>query len=245
MAILYDTIGGQYANARHPDSRIARAIMNALGNARTVLNVGAGTGSYEPSDRSVVAVEPSWVMAGQRAANAAPVILGKSEYLPLSDNSFDAVLATLTVHHWSDRERGLKECRRVARDRVVIFTWDPGSDGFWMMTEYFPEILELDRRLFPSMDLIENALGPIEVSALPIAADCSDGFLGAYWQRPEMYLLEKIRSGISSFRMISGVKDGIARLQRDIESGDWTSRHADLLRVAALDIGYRLVVAKK
>lgn len=243
--MLYDTIGGAYANARHPDSRIERAILNVLGNARTVLNVGAGTGSYEPSDRSVVAVEPSWVMAGQRAADAAPVILGKSEDLPLPDNSFDAVLATLTVHHWSDRQRGLKECRRVARDRVVIFTWDPDSDGFWMITEYFPEILELDRRLFPSMALIENALGPIEVSALPIAADCSDGFLGAYWQRPEMYLREEIRSGMSSFQRISSVKDGIARLQHDIESGDWKLRHSDLLREAALDIGYRLVVAKK
>lgn len=245
MAVLYDTIGKSYAKMRRADSRIAAAILNVLGKSQSVVNVGAGTGSYEPAGRTVVAIEPSWTMASQRPAHAAPVVLGRSEHLPLPDSSFDAVLATLTVHHWADQQRGLGECMRVARERFVILSWDPGAAGFWMMTDYFPEILARDRRLFPSLELIQRTVGQVEILPVEIPSDCTDGFLGAYWQRPEMYLNEDVRKGMSSFSQIAGTAVGLARLQRDLESGEWDARYSHLRRMSSLDIGYRLFVAKK
>jgi SAM-dependent methyltransferase len=239
---LYDQIGIGYSAYRRPDDRIARRIDDGLGESRTVLNVGAGAGSYEPNNRLVVSVEPSAEMIRQRAQNAPQAIRATADHLPFQDHSFDAVLAILTIHHWSHPEKGLAEMRRVARDRVVIFTWDPGHPGFWLVQDYIPEIIEVDQHNFPSLRDIEEAIGPAEVHTLCIPADCSDGFLGAYWRRPEAYLDPRVRAAISTFSKVDSAT-GIARLRRDLEDGTWNDRYGALLSQPELDIGYRLVVA--
>ena len=242
---FYDILGRTYGGHRHADPRIARIISAALGDAATVVNVGAGAGSYEPTDRSVVAVEPSSVMIAQRPASAAPAVQGSAELLPFPDNAFDAALAILTVHHWSDRRAGLAEMRRVARDRVVVLTWDPEHPGFWLVRDYFPDLIEFDRRIFPKLAELEAALGRIDVSVVPIPHDCVDGFLGAYWRRPAAYLDEGVRAGISTFARIGDIPARIERLRVDLESGRWAVRNAELLRLEELDVGYRLVVGRR
>jgi SAM-dependent methyltransferase len=242
--MLYDRIGVGYSEYRRPDGRIARRIDEALGESRSVLNVGAGAGSYEPSSRFVVAVEPSAEMIRQRSRNAAQSIRATADRLPFQSGSFDAALAILTIHHWSRRGQGLAEMRRVARDRVVIVTWDPEHPGFWLVQDYLPEILEVDRPNFPSLRDIEDVIGPIEVQTLRVPADCSDGFLGAYWRRPEAYLEPRVRAAISTFSKVDSAA-GIARLRRDIEDGTWNSRYGALLSLPQLDVGYRLVVARR
>lgn len=241
----YDIIGRAYARHRRPDPRIARAVAAALGGAESVVNVGAGAGSYEPADRVVVAVEPSSVMIAQRAAGAAPVVRGSAESLPFSDGAFDAALAILTVHHWADWRAGLAEMRRVARERVVILTWDPAHAGFWLVRDYFPEILEIDGRMFPPLAELEAALGRVEVSAVPVPHDCADGFLGAYWRRPAAYLDEGVRAAISTFARVGDVSARVERLRADLESGRWAARNAELLGLEELDLGYRLVVGRR
>ncbi len=244
MPALYDEIGQTYAAHRRVEPRLATPLWDALGSARTVLNGGAGTDSYEPPDRPVVAVEPSAVMIAQRAYGAAPAVQARSESLPFADGTFDAVLAVLTVHHWADVRRGLAECARVARDRVVILTWDPASDGFWLVRDYFPDLLGVDRALFPTIATIADALGNLFVRALPIPADCADGFLGAFWRRPGAYLDPAVRGGMSSFSRVGGVDARVERLRDDLASGAWQEQYGALLTQGALDIGYRLVVAR-
>jgi SAM-dependent methyltransferase len=241
MPALYDTIGVGYFDLRQPDWRIERVIRDALGNAATVLNVGSGTGSYEPSDRSVFGVEPSMTMIRQRPVNTAPIIQASAMALPFQTAAFDATLAILTVHHWPHKDIGLRELRRVSRDRVVILTWDPVSPGFWL-TDYFPEILDIDREIFPALDEIERELGRITVSTVPIPHDCSDGFLGAYWRRPESYLNAQVRSAISTFSKLHDVASGLARLRQDLASGEWHRRYGDILERSESDLGYRLVI---
>jgi SAM-dependent methyltransferase len=240
---LYDRIGIGYAERRRPDERIAALIDSALGQSHRVLNVGAGTGSYEPSNRFVVAVEPSAEMIKQRPRTAAQAIRASAERLPFQDHSFDSALAILTIHHWPHRKEGIAEMRRVVRERVVIFTWDPEHPGFWLVQDYFPEILEMDRPIFPSLREIEKALGPIETHVVPVPADCSDGFLGAYWRRPAEYLDVRARAAISAFSKFDPAP-GLARLRRDLEDGTWSDRHGALEILPELDIGYRLVVAR-
>ena len=240
---LYDQIGIGYSDYRRPDPRIAARIDAALGPCRSVLNVGAGTGSYEPRDRSVVAVEPSAEMIGQRREPAACVIQADAVRLPFKDGSFDASLAILTLHHWPDKARGLAELRRVARERVVILTWDPEHAEFWLIQDYLPEILEIDRRDFPALREIEKTLGPIEVEALAIPADCVDGFLGAYWRRPAAYLDPRVRAAISIFSKLDATA-ALARLESDLAGGTWKARYSELLARSELDVGYRLIVAK-
>jgi SAM-dependent methyltransferase len=217
----------------------------ALGEARSVLNVGAGAGSYEPADRAVVAVEPSAVMLGQRRAGAAPAVRARAEALPFVGRAFDAVLAVLTLHHWTDRAGGLAECARVARDRVVLLTWDAMAAEFWLVQEYFPEFSEVDRPRFPTMEDYGPMFGGrarVEVTTVPVPRDCIDGFLGAYWARPAAYLDPHVRAGISSFSR-PGSERGLQRLAADLASGRWEERYGDLLDKEALDLGYRLVVA--
>ena len=241
--VLYDRIGRGYAGYRRPDPRIASRIEEALGSARSVVNVGAGTGSYEPADRTVVAVEPSGEMVRQRAETAAPAVRGAAERLPLRGRSVDAALAVLTIHHWTDWRRGLAEMRRVARDRVVILTWDPEHAGFWLVQDYFPEIPAADRETFPTFAEMERVLGPIDVRPVPVPADCSDGFLGAYWRRPATYLDAGARSAISAFAKLRDVDEKIARLRADLDDGTWERRHGKLLSLPEIDLGYRLIVA--
>jgi SAM-dependent methyltransferase len=244
---LYDTIGREYARRRRPDPRIAAAISSALGDAQSVLNVGAGTGSYEPPNRSVVAVEPSAVMIAQRSTRSAPAVQARAESLPFSDGAFDAAMAVLTIHHWADRAGGMSECARVARERVVVLTWDPEADAFWLVREYFPQFAERDRELFPAIEAYADAFGPdahVEVATVPIPRDCIDGFLGAYWARPEAYLDPAVRAGMSSF-VRPGLEQGLEQLRGDLASGAWSTRHGHLLEMDALDLGYRLVVAHR
>jgi SAM-dependent methyltransferase len=243
MTQLYDEIGIGYGNYRRPDPRIAVAITHALGEAETVVNVGAGAGSYEPADRSVVAVEPSLAMIRQRRAGGTPVVQASATDLPFRDAVFAAALAVLTVHHWPDRPRGMAELARVARNRLVFLTWDPAARGFWLVEDYFPDILAVDRRILPSIEEFRQVLGPIEVRPLYVPHDCTDGFLGAYWRRPHAYLDSGVRSAISTFSKIGDVTSGLVRLRRDLEDGTWERRYGTLLRQSAVDLGYRLVIA--
>ena len=243
MAHLYDTIGIGYRALRRPDPRIAAAIISALGSAGSVVNVGAGAGSYEPVDRRVVAVELSREMIRQRPADAAPVVQASATALPFGAAAFDAALAVLTVHHWPDRAQGLAELRRVAGDRVVILTWEPDAAGFWLTEDYFPELVAIDRTIFPLREELERGLGPVELRPVPIPHDCVDGFLGAYWRRPHAYLDPAVRGAISTFSKIGDVEPGLERLRCDLDDGSWMRRHGALLARADLDLGYRLVVA--
>ena len=239
---LYDSIGRDYVRHRKADPRILREVVLRLGDFASVVNVGAGTGSYEPTDRRVIALEPSAVMIRQRSPNAAPVVRGSATDLPFRDESFDVALAVLTMHHWPRRQRGLSELRRTARHRVVMLTWDPSAPPFWL-ADYFPSIQEIDRKIFPPLSELETALGRISVYDLLIPRDCTDGFLGAYWSRPEAYLRSEVRAAMSTFSRIDDVEPGLRRLQRDLESRAWERRYGSLRRRASLDLGYRLVVA--
>lgn len=241
MATKYDIIGLNYAELRKPDPRIAAAIQEALGQAETVLNVGAGTGSYEPVDRQVTAVEPSIEMIRKRRSSAAKVIQASADHLPFDDDAFDVAMAILTVHHWPDKEAGLHELRRVTRGRIVLLTFDP-SHRPWL-TDYLPELVSLDEAQMPAMSDYERWLGPVQVAPVLIPHDCSDGFLYAYWRRPIAYLDPKIRSGSSSFWVIGDVAAGLNRLKQDLETGEWERRYAELLTLDAYDAGYRIVLA--
>jgi SAM-dependent methyltransferase len=241
----YDTIGRTYTATRGEDPRIAARIHAALGDARTVVNVGAGTGAYEPRDREVVAVEPSAVMRAQRPAGAAPCIDAGAERLPFADGAFDAAMAVLTLHHWSDWRAGCRELRRVAR-RAVVLTWDPALAGrMWLGPEYFPELWADDAARFASIDAQAKALGAHTIDVVPISHDCADGFMAAHWRRPEAYLDPLVRAGISTFSLHTPAQlaPGLKRLEEDVRSGAWHERHADLLALSELDLGYRLVVA--
>jgi SAM-dependent methyltransferase len=244
MAARYDAIGRTYTATRGTDPRIAARIWDALGDARTVVNVGAGTGSYEPPDRDLTAVEPSVVMIAQRPPGAAPAVQASAEALPFDDASFDAAMAVLTLHHWSDIRGGCAELRRVARDRVVVFSWDPTYVGrMWLGPEYFPDYMRQDAEGFPSLAEQADAL-EAEVESVPIPWDCRDGFFSAFWRRPEAYLDPAVRAGISTLakRSEDELAEGLARLRADLESGGWARRHADLLERDELDLGYRLLV---
>ncbi|MXZ47181.1 MAG: class I SAM-dependent methyltransferase [Chloroflexi bacterium] len=241
---IYDRIGRGYATTRRPDPRIARRILDALGGARSVLNVGAGAGSYEPDGARVIAVEPSGEMIAQRDS-AAPVVRATAEALPFAGRSFDAAMAVLTIHHWGDWRAGVTEMQRVATSRLVILTWDPEPGaGFWLL-DYFPGILEMDRGRFPPLDQLVAATGGRSY-ALPVPHDCSDGFLGAWWREPAAYLDARLRAAMSGFVLLPDheEEDGLARLDADISSGAWERRHGALREHEALDLGYRLVVAE-
>ena len=240
MTNLYDTIGLNYANLRQPDHRIAGKINAALGNAKSVLNVGAGAGSYEPADRQITAVEPSIEMIQQRPESNAIVVQGSAEQLPFDDDSFDAAMAVLTIHHWSDQPKGAQEMRRVTRGKIVFLTYDPAFRGFWLF-DYFPALVTLDEGQMPPLDSYENWLGPTTISSVPIPHDCSDGFLAGYWRRPSAYLDERVRGAMSSFWALGDVSDGLRRLEADLKSGDWEQRYGDVLELDELDCGYRLV----
>lgn len=243
MESLYDRIGVNYSALRKPDRRIEAMIGTALGSARSVLNVGAGAGSYEPAGRLVTALEPSMEMIRQRPATAASVVQGRAEDLPFGDKSFDASMAILTVHHWSDKAKGLKEMRRVTRGPVVVLTCDSSVRGFWL-ADYVPELVDLDEAQMPRMTDYESWLGPVEISPVPIPHDCSDGFLCAYWRRPAAYLDPRIRAAISSFWALGDISEALRRLEGDLASGAWARRYPDLLDRDECDFGYRLVVTK-
>ena len=237
---IYDAIGEGYALQRRPDPRIASAIQAALADARTVVNVGAGTGSYEPVDRVVQAIEPSELMISQRPRDAAPCVRGSAESLPFASDAFDAAMAVLTIHHWSDWRAGLEEMRRVALRRIVLLTFDAEASDFWLTRDYFPDLTALDRRIMPTLDELAQELGPFHAAPVCIPHDCVDGFLGAYWRRPHLYLDPMVRKSMSSFARIDA-EEGLKRLASDLKSGAWRERYADLLALEELDVGYRLL----
>lgn len=242
---VYDEIGAGYANYRVPDARIAAQLRAGLGASRTICNVGAGTGSYEPADREMTAVEPSSAMIAQRRAGAR-IVRGVAEALPFRERAFDAALAVLTVHHWQDPGAGLRELRRVAPRRVV-FTFDPElQDTLWLVRDYFPEIVRFERVRHPSVTWMAAELGADEVLPVSIPWDCSDGFQAAYWRRPDAYLDPRIRASISTFAQHSAeaVQPGIERLERDLASGAWHQRYGELLDRDEMDFGYRLIVSR-
>jgi SAM-dependent methyltransferase len=242
--MLYDTLGIGYTTTRVPDARIATHLTSALGDANTIVNVGAGTGSYEPTDRLVVAVEPSMTMIRQRPMGSAPAIQALASSLPLRDNAAAAAMAVLTVHHWTDRSRALQELARVARDRLVIFTWDPAGPDFWLTDEYFPEIRLRDQQRFPSMGELTREFGHIKVETVAIPRDCTDGFLGAFWCRPNAYLDGAIRAGMSGFAASSGFEEGLEHLRSDLKSGAWEERFGHLRLQGQVDLGYRLAIVE-
>lgn len=241
MTAKYDSIGINYAQLRKPDPRIAAAIHGALGQAQTVINVGAGTGSYEPGDRFVIAVEPSLEMIRQRPPSAINVVRAVAERLPFDDNAFGAAMAILTIHHWPRKEMGLRETRRVTRGPIVLLTFDR-THRPWL-TDYLPELVALDEAQMPEMSDYERWLGPVEVFPVLVPHDCSDGFLYAFWRRPHMYLDKRIRSGSSSFWVIGDAELGLERLRKDLATGEWERRYGELLTQDSYDAGYRLVVA--
>ncbi|MGH3310858.1 MAG: class I SAM-dependent methyltransferase [Streptomyces sp.] len=242
----YDTIGTTYSSTRRPDPRIAAQIHGALGDAAEVINVGAGAGSYEPP-QTLLAVEPSSLMIAQRPAGSAPAIQATAESIPVADDSADAVMAALTVHHWTDLEAGIKELRRIARQRIVILTWDFNvARGFWLLDEYLPEAAAFDEARAVAVDRLAALLGgTVRIETVPVPHDCTDGFGAAYWRRPEAYLDPVVRAGMSHLAQVGeeGLRGGLARLSDDLSSGRWYERHSDLTGRETLDVGYRLLVA--
>lgn len=247
--VRYDRIGRDYQRRRRPDLRFAARIEEELGDCVSVLNVGAGTGSYESPHRKVVALEPSETMIRQRPPNAAPVIVGEAERIPLIAQSVDAVTAFMTVHHWLDVPKGLRELRRVARRRVVIMTYLPESGTFpdrWITNLYFPGIAAAHRRRMPGVGFFEEALGPVTCTPLLIPGDCTDGFIDAFWARPEAYLDPAVRGSMSAFRLLDplALVQGIAHLRADLNHGRWDAQFGKLRTQAEMDAGLRLVVAR-
>ena len=244
-AQLYDTIGATYTVTRRTEPRIAEQIWAALGDARTVLNVGAGTGSYEPPDRHVLAVEPSALMRAQRPPHAAPCLAGSAESLPFDDQSFDAAMAVCTLHHWQDPIAGLREMRRVAR-RVVVFLFDTSDPGqFWLTRDYLPEFAALPGcKVLASLDDLAGAIGARRDPVL-IPWDCADGFFEAYWRRPEAYLDVDVRRGISVWAAVGpdAERRAVRSLREDLVSGQWAERNRDLIDLEAAELGARLLIA--
>lgn len=246
----YDRIGRGYSDHRRGDPRIAAQIEKALGDARSVLNVGAGAGSYEPTDRAVTAVEPSTEMIAQRPADAAPAFQASAEELPFADGSFDAAMAIVSDHHWSDRTAGMREMLRVARRRVVILNADPGlARSFWLTRDYLPGFIDLipERYRRPGYweQELRALLGTVEVHPVPVPHDCRDGFYQAYWRRPRAYLDRPVRESISVFHRLprTEVSTAMESLRRDLDEGRWEQRVGRLCERSELDVGLRLIVA--
>lgn len=242
MTAVYDSIGTGYAAQRRPDPRIAAFIDAAIGPAASVVNIGAGAGSYEPSGRSVVAVEPSAVMIGQRPPTAGPAVRGVAEAVPVRDGAFDVAMAVLTIHHWPDPRLGLAEMRRVATRQVVVtFDWDV-HDAMWFVAEYLPEVSSLTGEHIAIAE-VADALDATTVRVIPVAFDTPDATLVSHWRRPEAYLDARVRAASSGLALLPAdvVDTAVARLRDDLESGAWARRHADLVDRETHDVGLRLV----
>jgi SAM-dependent methyltransferase len=245
--LAYDRMGLGYGAVRRPDPRIAAQIEAALGDAHSVLNVGAGAGSYEPAEREVTAVEPARTMIEQRPPGAAPVVEAFAEELPFEDDSFDAAMALITVHHWNDAQAGLAEMVRVARDRVLVLTFTPVPPvELWMQRDYFPRILEFHADVMMPIDDLAAMLPGASIEPVPIPKECTDGFWLAIYDRPEMHLDPDVRRASSSWHHMDQdeIDQGLAKLAADIESGRWDKRNGYLRTKAELDVGLRLLTAE-
>jgi SAM-dependent methyltransferase len=243
----YETSGSGYARRRRADRRIARLVHEGLGRARSVVNVGAGAGSYEPAELKVTAVEPSAAMRSQRPGGHPPAIDAVAEHLPFADGSFDAAMAMVTVHQWRDPVRGLRELRRVSRDRVVILTFDGDAlDRFWL-ARYVPELIDAERHRYPAIDRICAHLGGSAAEhPVPIPIDCTDGFTEAYYARPEMLLEPDVRASQSAWGFIppEAADRAVDRLRGDLRSGAWDERFGHLRHRSTFEGSLRLIVAE-
>ena len=247
-AFNYDKLGQKYSGHRQTDTRIAEYVTNALGDAQTILNVGAGAGSYEPSDKYVVAIEPSIVMRSQRNKNGkVPAINAKADNLPFDDNAFDASMAMVTVHHWPDINKGLKELRRVTKGQVVIMTFDPNElDNFWNV-KYFPELIGVEKARYPTIDFITKSLGEnCEVIPIPIPLDCVDGFQEAFYGRPEAFLEKEVRLSQSAWGFLpEGVEEKLVQsLKADLESGEWDRKYGHFRIQPTFTCALRLIISR-
>jgi SAM-dependent methyltransferase len=243
---VYDEIGRTYARTRQADRRIAAQIAGALGDAGSVLNVGAGSGNYEPTDRRVIALEPSMTMIRQRPVGTAPVVQGVAGDLPFLDGSFDAAMGTLTLHHWPDLGAGLAEVRRVSRRQVFMIFEDLMRDGYWLIDDYFPSVWELDsERQAPTVAMVAEHLDVQRVEVVMIPGDCADGFGCAYWNRPEAHLDPFVLAGMSWSSQLSPelLAEGVKHLRDDLETGRWDERYGHLRSMTEADYGYKLVIA--
>ncbi|MGA2521720.1 MAG: class I SAM-dependent methyltransferase [Acidimicrobiales bacterium] len=241
---VYDVIGADYARHRRPDPRIAAQIERALGAAATVVNVGAGAGSYEPTGPAVVAVEPSPVMVAQRLPHGPPVVRAVAEHLPFASDSFAAAMAVLTVHHWGDPVGGLGEMARVA-PRVVVLMFDPAPHfRFWLFDDYVPEVRGLDSSRTPGAEAVAEVIGADRIEVVPVPADCVDGFIWAFWNRPAAYLDPAVRACTSGLAQLPSdlVHGRMERLRADLADGTWHARHGGLMEHDSIDGGFRLVV---
>jgi SAM-dependent methyltransferase len=246
VTLAYDLMGIDYSHVRRADPRIEAAIWRHLGEARSVLNVGAGAGSYEPRGRGGFAVEPAPGMVDQRPPGAAPAIRGAAESLPLEDKCVDAAMGVFTLHHWEDWTKGLAEVQRVTRHRIVFLTLDLDVTAeMWLCRDYLPEIIENDRKTFPTIADLEAALPFVQMEVVPAPVDCTDGFCIALWGRPESYLDPRVRQSSSIWHLLpdSVVAPALARLEEDLASGEWDRRYGELRTRPSLDVGLRLVTA--
>ncbi|MCU0433699.1 MAG: class I SAM-dependent methyltransferase [Bacteroidia bacterium] len=247
-AFDYNTHGQHYSQIRRADKHIAAHIHHALGNARTVLNVGAGAGSYEPDDKYVVAVEPSQRMREQRLqAGKTPAVNAVAGALPFDDNSFDAAMALVTVHHWPDIEQGLREMRRVTKNQVVIMTFDPDAlHEFWNV-HFFPELIEVEKARYPKIERITQALGTnCDVLKVPVTLHCTDGFQEAFYGRPEMFLRPEVRQSQSAWGFLKAGQEAelVKRLETALQSGEWDKQYGHLRTQPEYTAALRLIVAQ-
>lgn len=246
MPPLYDTIGIGYSAGRRADPRIADMILRAIGDSVSIVNVGAGSGSYEPDNKHVIPVEPSVTMIRQRRRPSPLVVQARAERLPFRDDAFDCALAVLTIHHWSPVREGLAELRRIA-PRSVILSWDQSVwEQFWLF-DYCPDLRSRDSLRAVAISTITEILGPCKIIPVPVPHDCLDGFQGAFWRRPAAYLDPKVRERISGFAQASrdSYDKGLASLATDLSDGTWHSKHSALMESEAMDLGYRLVIADR
>ena len=243
MSALYDSIGVRYSAHRTTDPSLAKRLHAELIGATRIVNIGAGSGSYEPDDVDLVAVEPSAAMIGQRAPDASPCEQASAEALPFPNNSFSHAMTVLSMHHWQDRPRAFAEINRVATDKFVAISWDPSAQPFWLTRDYFPEIHREDLALFPPLEELNDYFDHVTVTPLLIPENCEDGFLAAFWKRPYAYLDPGVRQSISSFAKMTEPPSGLLRLEEDLHSGRWEARNRDLLDMDELDAGYRLITA--
>ena len=242
--VKYDNIGIDYAKQRKSDPRIATQIFDRLKNATKVVNIGAGSGSYEPKNINLIAVEPSIEMINQRATNAHPVIQGYAESLPFPDKSFSHALTILSMHHWSDRDKAFKEINRITTEMFIAVSWNPEADPFWLTKDYFPEVYDLDKTIFPNLDELKDYFDDVEMTPLLIPEDCIDGFLAAYWKRPLSYLDQKVRNSISSFSKFKDLDKRLNKLDSDVKNGIWSKTNASILMNTKLDAGYVIITGK-
>lgn len=244
MNTIYDRIGINYSGTRQADPRISAQISSKLKGAKRIINIGAGTGSYEPDDMDLVAVEPSSEMIAQRSSKAHPVVKGFAEKLPFEKNSFSHAMTVLSMHHWENKDQAFREINRVVSERFVAVTWNPEAEPFWLTRDYFPEIYEKDKKTFPKKDELDKYFDDLEVSKLMIPEDCKDGFLAAFWKRPKAYLNDKVRKSISAFAKLNDCSTGLQKLQSDLDNGVWMDKNRDILDASFLDVGYIVVSAK-